>query len=267
MSYFSSNIKLLRKRKNRSQEAVSGALDLKRPTYSGYENGVAEPGYDTLSRISDYYQVSIDKLLKYDLSGIPESQLSELEKGYDIDLDGNKMRVLATTVNSDNEENIELVKHEAKAGYRTGYADPDYIKVLPTFQLPFLSRNKKYRTFPISGDSMPPVSEGSYVTGEYVQNWKTIKDGYPYIILTKDDGIVFKVVYNQLDDKQNLLLCSTNPAYDPYEVDAKQIMEVWKFVNYISPQLATPDLSNEELTETVLGLQREVSKLKNVLRK
>ena len=37
---------------------------------------------------------------------------------------------------------------------------------------------------------MPPVTEGSWVTGEFIQNWKHIRDGYPYIVVTKDDGIV-----------------------------------------------------------------------------
>ncbi len=53
---------------------------------------------------------------------------------------------------------------KAKAGYKGGFADPDYIRVLPTFQLPFLSRDKKYRTFQISGDSMLPIPDESFVT-------------------------------------------------------------------------------------------------------
>ncbi len=259
---FGPNIKLLRKRRYRSQDEVSGALDIKRSTWSGYENGTCEPNFGTLVKISEYFKITVDKLLKYDLGSLSESLLSELERGYDIDIGGNRLRVLTTSVNSDNEENIELVSEQAKAGYRTGYADPDYIKVLPTFQMPFLSKQKKYRTFPISGDSMPPVNEGSYVTGEYIQNWNMIKSGYPYILLTKEDGIVFKVVENQLDDKRSLLLSSTNPMYDPYEVPISEIVEVWKFVNYISPEMPEPNLSRDQLVDTVLNLQREVSKIR-----
>ena len=53
--------------------------------------------------------------------------------------------MLTTTVDSKNKENIEVINQKASAGYRTGFADPEYIKVLPTFQLPFLSADKKYR--------------------------------------------------------------------------------------------------------------------------
>ena len=94
-----------------------------------------------------------------------------------------------------------------------------------------------------------------------------IKSGYPYIIVTKDEGIVFKNVENQIDKKTTLLLSSTNPAYEPYEVKISQVLEVWKFVNYISPEMPTPDLSNNQISEALLGLQRDVTKLKNEFRK
>jgi len=165
--YLKENLKLLRKRRKRSQEDVSKSLKLTRSAYNSYENGVAEPGIQILIRLSEFFQINIDKLIRIDLNQVGEMQLSQLEKGFDLDLSGTRLRILATTVNSDNEENIELVPVKAKAGYATGYADPDYIKTLPAFNLPFLSANRKYRSFPISGDSMPPVSDGAFVTGEY----------------------------------------------------------------------------------------------------
>jgi transcriptional regulator with XRE-family HTH domain len=76
--FFAANIKLLRKRKGRTQDDVAVAMDLKRPTLSGYENGVAQPDIATLVAFSKYYKVSIDTLLKVDLTQVPESQLSQL---------------------------------------------------------------------------------------------------------------------------------------------------------------------------------------------
>jgi SOS-response transcriptional repressor LexA len=128
--------------------------------------------------------------------------------------------------------------------------------------MPFLAKDRKYRTFQISGDSMPPVNDGSWVTGEYVQNWQTIRDGQPYIVVTKDDGIVFKVVYNQLKEKGTLLLCSTNPLYAPYEVPVTNVLEVWKFVHFISNELPEPNLSRDELARSVLELRKEVGHLR-----
>lgn len=262
---FGSNIKLLRTRRGRSQEEVALALDVKRSSYSGYENGSAEPSFDLLVRLSEYFKISVDKLLKEDLTSLSESQLGILERGGDVDLSGRRLRVLATTVNSEDRENIELVHMQAKAGYALGYADPEYISVLPAFHMPFLARDRKYRTFPISGDSMPPVADGSWVTGEYVQNWQTLRDGQPYIVVTKDDGIVFKVVYNQIKEKGTLLLCSTNPQYAPYEVPVGNVLEIWKFVHFISSELPEPNLSRDDLARSMVDLRKEVGHLRLAL--
>jgi transcriptional regulator with XRE-family HTH domain len=261
------NLKLLRKRLKRSQEEVARALGITRSAYNSYENGIAEPGITLIIKLSEYFSVSVDKLLKVDLATLPESVLSQIEKGYDMDISGTRLRVLTTTVNSSNEENIELVPVNAKAGYTQGYADPDFIRVLPAFNLPFLSPGRKYRSFPISGDSMPPVCDGAFVTGEYMQNWNLIKNGHPYIVITKDEGIVFKVLYNQITDNGSLLLCSTNPQYQPYEVKVSDILEIWKFVNYINPRFEEPNPSRDQLTNTVLDLQKEITRIKSTLRK
>lgn len=265
MSIFSRNIKLLRKRKKRTQDDVAVALDIKRSTLSGYENEVAQPGLETLIAFSKYFNVAVDTLLKVDMSKLQESQLSQIERGYDTFITGSQIRILATTVDQENNENIELVNEKAKAGYRTGYADPDYLKVLPTFQMPFLSRERKYRTFQITGDSMLPIPDGSWITGEFVQNWQHIRSQHPYIILTVDDGVVFKVVENNLKEKQQLKLYSLNPLYEPYNIDAKDIREVWKFVHYISSEVPEPNTPKEQIIDAVKKLERDVKAIQTKL--
>lgn len=264
--YFGSNIQFLRKRKHISQADLATEIGIKRSSLSGYELGNSEPNFETLLRFSDFFKISIDKLLKLDLRKLSILYLNQLEQGIDIDITGGKLRVLATTVDQNNEENIELVPVKAKAGYTAGYGDPDFIKVLPTFQLPFLNKNKKFRTFQISGDSMPPVSDKSWVTGEFVQNWNTIKDGYPYIVVTENEGVVFKILYKQFEQKQSLLLCSTNPIYKPYEINVNEVLEVWKFVNYISEEIPEPNLSRDQLSNSMMDVQKELVEIKNTLR-
>ena len=262
--YFSSNIKFLRKHRSRTQDDVAFALNMKRSTLSGYENEVAEPNIEALVAFSKYFNIAIDTLVKVNLSTLSEGQLSQLERGFDPYLKGSNLRILTTTVNSDDRENIELVTEKAKAGYATGFADPEYIKVLPTFSMPFLSRDRKYRTFQISGDSMLPIPDGSYVTGEYVIDWTYIRTGQPYIILTQDDGIVFKIVENKLDDEGMLTLSSLNPLYKSFNLAAADIKEVWRFVHYISAQM--PDrqenrIREEQLLQTVQELQKKVEEI------
>ena len=261
--YFSKNIKFLRKRRNRTQDDVAFALKMKRPTLSGYENGVAEPGISTLTALSKYFGIALDTLIKIDLEQLSESQLYELEKGQDVYLTGGKLRVLATTVTQENEENIELVPEKAKAGYASGYADPEFISELPVFQLPFLSRNKKYRTFQLSGDSMLPIPDKSWVTGEFLQDWTRIISGQAYIILTIDEGIVFKIVENRLSDENKIIMYSLNPLYGPFDIHVNEIREVWRFVNYISSEIPEPIISNDNIVKTLAGLKNEMNAIKN----
>lgn len=157
------NLKLLRNRIKKSQEEVAQELNLTRSSYSGYENNVAQPNLESLILFSNYFKVTIDDLVKKDLSSFKESDWKKIDQGLVTDVKGQKLRVLTAMVDSENEDIIELIPHKASAGYTAGYADPDYLKVLPTFHLPFLSRDRKYRSFPIKGDSMPPVVEGSFV--------------------------------------------------------------------------------------------------------
>ena len=261
--FFSSNLKLLRKRKGKTQDDVAFALNMKRSTYSGYENRVAEPGMDVLLTLSNYYHIAIDTLLKVDLSRLSETQLYQLENGSDVFIRGGELRILATTVDPENEENIELVPEKAKAGYRSGYADPEFISELPRFQLPFLSPERKYRTFQIKGESMLPIPEGSWVTGEYVTDWSQITSGKAYIIFTLDDGIMFKIAENRIEEKKSLKLYSLNPLFEPYEVPVSEIKEVWKFIHYISAEIPDPVLPEEKLLSTVAQLKNEVERIKS----
>ena len=264
--FFSSNTKFLRRRMGRTQDDVAFSLGMKRSTLSGYENNISEPGMEALVAFSGYFNVAIDTLVKVDLTKLPESQLRQLEKGYDVYIKGSNLRVLSTTVGQDNNENIELVAEKAKAGYKSGFADPEYISVLPTFRLPFLSKQKKYRTFQISGDSMLPIPDGSWVTGVFVQDWNTIRNKDAYIVLTMDEGVVFKVVENKIKTTGKLILHSLNPVYEPYEISVNDIREVWQFVNFISSEI--PDnstIDTFQLAQTVKKLREEVKAIQTKL--
>ena len=262
--YFDSNIKLLRKRKKLTQDEVATLLQMKRSTLSGYENRVAQPGLDILLLFSDYYKIAIDTLLKVDLSKLSETQLRQLEHGEDVFLRGGNLRVLASTVNTHNQENIELVPVKAQAGYTNGFADPEYISELQVFQLPFLSGEKKYRSFQLQGDSMLPIPEKAWVTGEYVLDWKELKTGEACVVLTMDDGIVFKIIENRIEEEGKVILYSLNPLYEPYEIHVNSIREIWKFIHFISHEIPEPVIPENQLVRTVAGLKQDMERLKRI---
>jgi DNA-binding XRE family transcriptional regulator len=263
----STNLRFLRSRRRRTQDVVATELGITRSTLNNYESGVVvNPTLELLIRFSKYFRISIDTLVKIDLSKLGESQLSELERGNDVYITGSRLRVLATTIDSTNKENIEMVSHKARAGYRSGYADPDYIRKLPTFQIPILFNDRKYRMFQVSGDSMNPIPDKSWVIGEYLENWFEIKDGHAYIILTLDDGIVFKLVNNNLKKKRSMELISLNEEYKPYEVQATEVKEVWKFCNYISSELPETSVQKHSIFSKIEKMEKEIGELKSVFK-
>ncbi|WP_321516181.1 XRE family transcriptional regulator [Marinifilum fragile] len=229
--FFAENIKFLRKRRRKSQADLAEQLEITRTTLAGYEKSV-QPPFKVLVKFAEYFNVSIDALIRYNLQELSEFQLSQIEDGFDIDVTGKKLRLLTISVNQDGDENIEMVPLKAQAGYTNSYGDLDFIESLPKFSLPFLPKDKTYRTFQIEGDSMLPIPEGSWVTASYIQNWETIKDGTPCIIVTREDGIVFKVVYKQFEKNRSLLLVSLNRNYKPYELPIGKAVEIWKFETY-----------------------------------
>lgn len=229
--FFARNIKFLRNRKKQSQANLASVLGLTRTTLAGYEKSI-QPPFKVLIKFAEYFNVSIDALVRYNLQALSEFQLSQIEDGFDIDVTGKKLRLLTISVNEKGDENIEIVPLKAQAGYTNSYGDLDFIESLEKFSLPFLPKNKTYRTFQIQGDSMLPVPEGAWVTCSYIQDWKQIKDGTPCIIVTRDEGIVFKLVYKQLEESKELLLVSTNRKYKPYKMSINNVVEVWKFETY-----------------------------------
>ncbi|MEP1780732.1 S24/S26 family peptidase, partial [Reichenbachiella sp.] len=164
-------------------------------------------------------------------------------------------------------ENIELIPQKASAGYMNGYADPTYIENMPKFQLPMLPKNATYRAFEISGDSMLPLQPGTVIIGEYLENISHIKNGKTYVLLSKEEGIVYKRVFNYVEENGKLFLVSDNKSYSPYQVDAKDIIEVWESKAFISIDFpdanGKEDLTIEELSGIVKNLQNEIIKLKD----
>lgn len=223
----SSNLKFLRKKKSLTQEALAEALGISRSKLAGYELNI-NPPIETLVKISDYLRVSLDILVKEDLSSYTEYKLRELLET-DQFLRGRNLRILATTVDDLGRELIEVVSQRAKASYLAGFSDPEFIAELPRFALPFLPMDKKHRVFQVDGDSMLPIPDGAWIVCEYVDDWLAIKDGERYVIVTEQDGVTFKIAYNRIKDEQKLLLCSANPIYVPFEVEIEQVREVWRY--------------------------------------
>ncbi len=227
VTFFAQNLIFLRNTlENKvSQQRLADELGLKKSTLAAYESGRAEPRYEELVRLSRFFGVTVDELLSKDLTQAAR-QLR----------DQSSLRVLVTTVDSQNHENIEFVPVRALGGYAEGYGDVDFISDLPIFQVPFLPTDRKYRAFPYEGDSMPPLRDGAVVFGEYIDQWSAVKNGTICLVVTKDEGVVLKKVFNYLEEKQVLVLKSLNERYAPYPVRQDDIQELWRFAGYFEKE-------------------------------
>jgi len=229
------NLRILRKIKKVSQEIVADELKIPRSRFASYEEGRAEPPYNMLVKIADYYHVSIDALLRGDFSKTDPDNLLKI---------GKNRFLFPILVDKKGNDYIEVIPMKASAGYLNGYADPEFIENLPIMSLPF-SVSGKHRSFPIKGDSMPPANSGDFVVGKYVESLTDIKDGKTYILLTKDEGIVYKRVFSKVfRNAGHLELHSDNPQYQPYNVKPKDILEIWEYVCLLRTKDVRPDEIN-----------------------
>ena len=74
-NYFAENIKILRKACDLTQAEMLAALDIKRTTWNGYENGTSQPYMSVLIKIAEYFGIYVSALVDIDLR--EESNLIE----------------------------------------------------------------------------------------------------------------------------------------------------------------------------------------------
>ena len=215
------NIRYLRKKNQLSQQDLGEILDFPRTTLGDDERGKNEPNLSMLTGIADLFGVSIDELVRTDLS----HQDYEIIKSKDL-------RVLAISVDSHNDGNIELVNTKAEAGYLESYSDPEYIRDLPKIAFPNIPTGT-FRGFEINGDSMLPIEPGSIIITEYVEDFNAVKDDKTYVIVSKNEGLVYKRV-KKLRDQDQLLLFSDNEFYSPYPIELSEIAEIWQYHAHLS---------------------------------
>lgn len=241
------NLKYLRTKKKISQQYLADAMKIPRTTLGDYERGKTEPNLEMLVKLSDFFDIKVDDLIR--------SNISHLD--YEI-LRNKHMKVLAISVDQNNRENIELVDTKAEAGYLESFQDPEYIRELPKISFPNMP-DGSYRGFEIRGDSMQPMEPGSIVICSYVEQIDHIKDGETYVVVSKEDGLVYKRVRVDRENMQ-LVLISDNEAYLPYEIEYEEIDEVWRYYAHLSFTDAKTSLSGL-IDDKLMDIQTKVTTL------
>ncbi len=253
MSKIFSNLKYLRLQRGLSQEQLADQLGITRSRLGAYEENRNEPSIDLLIFISDFFHIAVDALVRGDLSKTTLDGIMKIGK--------NRM-LFPVLIDNDGKDMVEVIPLKASAGYLKSYADPVYMEALPRMKLPFLPTGK-HRAFPITGDSMPPIQEGSFVIGKYIEKLDEIKNGNTYVIVTKDDGISYKRLFN-LNSKKGIIEChSDNKMYQPYQVNFTDVVELWEYTCCINMHENKQDDINLGNVMTALkNLQLELEVIK-----
>lgn len=246
MSQAGQNLKYLRKLRGWTQEEFAVKLGIKRSLIGAYEEERADPRIEVLEIVGDIFTLSLDELLLKDLSNTGNSFLARRRQQKLMTADRNL---------------IHFVPVKAAAGYLAGYADNEFIDELNTFTLPMLAGGN-YRAFEIIGDSMMPTPSGSIIVGEKVDATESIKNDQAYIIVSRNEGIVYKRVVKSNRAKNKLTLVSDNPQYQPYQVNAEDVVELWEAQMVISKVSSQQRWDMNALASMVNNLQTQVSSLK-----
>jgi transcriptional regulator with XRE-family HTH domain len=245
MSIANKNLKYLRKLRGWTQEEFAQKLRIKRSLLGAYEEERAEPRIDILEVVADMFKLTLDDLLRKDVS---DTKTNYLAKRRAQKLVGGRT-------------DIPFVPIKAAAGYLAGYGDPEFIDELNTFTLPMLAGGD-YRAFEIVGDSMMPTPSGSVIVGERMQSIEDVKSNQTYIVVSKNDGIVYKRIMKNNKQKNKMTLVSDNPSYQPYPVNADEILEIWQAQMIISKANTQQRWDVNQLAGLVNNLQQQVSVLK-----
>jgi transcriptional regulator with XRE-family HTH domain len=245
MSIANKNLKYLRKLRGWTQEEFAQKLRIKRSLLGAYEEERADPRIDILEVVADMFKLTLDDLLRKDISDTKTNYIAK-----------RRAQKLAN-----GRTDIPFVPIKAAAGYLAGYGDPEFIDELNTFTLPMLAGGD-YRAFEIVGDSMMPTPTGSIIVGERISSMDDVKSNQTYIVVSKTDGIVYKRIMKNNKQKNKMTLVSDNPSYQPYTINADDIIEVWQAQMIISKANTQQRWDVNQLAGLVNNLQQQVSVLK-----
>lgn len=248
MSRAGLNLKYLRKLRGWTQEEFAYKLDIKRSLVGAYEEERADPRIDVLEKVAHIFKLTLDELLLKDLS-LSINTGSYLQK--------RRMQKMLTA----DRNVIHFVPVKAAAGYLSSYADAEFIDELNTFTLPMLTGGQ-YRAFEIIGDSMLPTPSGSIIVGEKVESLDDIKNGQACIVVSLNEGIVYKRIQKNNRAKNKITLESDNPAFQPYQIQSEDILEIWQAQVVIAKVASQQRWDVGSLANLVNNLQEQVSTLK-----
>lgn len=190
-------LKELRAEKGYSQTEMANILGISQPAYANYERGARQADYDTLSKLAEIFNVSIDYLLGRSNIPNPDDAIAAVEKPVI------KVPVLGYVA-----AGIPISAIEDILDYEELNAD----EFNPSYE---------YFALKIKGNSMTPkIQDGDVVI---VRQQPDVESGEVAIVCINGEEATCKKIKKHDD---GVSLVSYNPDYEPMFFTRKEVLEL-----------------------------------------
>ena len=221
-----------------------------------------EPKFNVLEKIANNFEINYEWLLTGNGEMLKSEGATEVIKTPRVEViapikvEGRSLmpKVIVLKDEDVEEERIPLVPVMAQAGYLQGYDDPQYIKELPMYNLPGM-RNGTFRIFQVEGLSMyPTLQSGSYVVGQFVEDWEHISDNRIYVVVSTE-GVIVKRVLNRIEKYGSLYCKSDNRVFPHINVRLKDVKEIWECKMHLSFDFLDPVPEYQKIADLEADVQ------------
>jgi phage repressor protein C with HTH and peptisase S24 domain len=264
------NLKVLRKKINKTQSDIAFHLHNTQQTIGNWEQGIGEPSVEEFLSLKNYFGISLDNFFK----NVQLNTNKEIEKNVKLNVKGH----VQLTGKKRSREVVEYQLQEEQAGYvnnvydidskaAAGMAyllqDVDRFKALPTLYIPNLGTGFHIR-LQITGDSMhSTIKDGDRVVATLCANpVQNLREGHIYVIIDRDEEVVCKRIYRAGETQWEFV--SDNDIYTPYKRDLNDILAVLRV-----EEVHTTDLRNyfSDTRKEIVQIWKSIEDIKRKLPK
>jgi transcriptional regulator with XRE-family HTH domain len=270
MPLVNQNIRFLRRKLKLTQERFAEKVGIKRSLVGAYEEDRAIPPIENLRKISEVFEVSVDKLLNHSFerefrnenlqkpTELPSKIISRrTEPVFDFGVADKQPDLFTLPSPVVEDTKIRYVSKGIFKEYIPNHKSSLFLNDLPELLLPFLPKGY-LRAFDAPDDFL--VIE-SILIGERVENYDLIKEGQSHLLIKKNGEFLCRRVYNQINIKNKLLLSSDKEGIASEEIFPNEVLEIWLVKSYFSKSLPKPPLALNGLQQKINELNDEINKL------
>lgn len=158
--------------------------------------------------------------------------------------------------------NILAVTSSFQLEYVERFEEAEFVNRLPSYRLPGLGVGE-FRMFEVRQNSMAPtIRPGDMLVCEKISDPSQMMDDLVYVLLTKKDLVVSRVV-NRLSTLDKAFLVVDHPsAYHPEYLSSDELLEVWKVRSFMSSNMPDPSEWNQRISSLEKRVVRIESDLK-----